>query len=174
MEPEGSLPHSQVSATCPYTESARSSSHPHITLPEDPSEYYPPIDAWVFQVITFPQVSPPKPCTHLSSPHTRYMPGPSHSSRFNHLNNIGLGVQTIMSSSLCSFLHSPVTSSLLGPSPQHPIPKHPQPTFLPQCERPSSTPVQNNGQNYSSLYLNINQDIPQIKFDYFCLLSHKP
>ena len=25
-------------------------------------EYYPPIYAWVFQVASFPQVSPPKPC----------------------------------------------------------------------------------------------------------------
>jgi len=29
---------------------------------------YPPIYAWVFQVISFPQVSPPKPCILLSSP----------------------------------------------------------------------------------------------------------
>ena len=28
-------------------------------------------------------------------------------------------------------------------SPQHPIFKHPQPTFLPQCEWPSFTPIQN-------------------------------
>ena len=33
---------------------------PH-PLPEDPS-YYPPIYAWVSQVVSFPQVSPPKPC----------------------------------------------------------------------------------------------------------------
>jgi hypothetical protein len=33
----------------------------------------------------------------------------------------------------------------------------PQPTFLPQCERPSFTPIQNNRQNYacSSVYLNL-------------------
>ena len=37
MEPEGSLPHSQVPATCPYAEPARSSPYPHIPLPEDPS-----------------------------------------------------------------------------------------------------------------------------------------
>ena len=37
MEPEGSLPHSQVPATCPYPEPSRSSPHPHILLPEDPS-----------------------------------------------------------------------------------------------------------------------------------------
>ena len=42
-----------------------------------------------------------------------------------------------LSSSLCSFLHSPVTSSRFRSkySPQHPIPKHLQPTFLPQCQR---------------------------------------
>ena len=37
LEPEGSLPHSQVPATCPYPEPARSSPYPHIPLPEDPS-----------------------------------------------------------------------------------------------------------------------------------------
>ena len=37
MEPEGSLPHSQVSTTRPYPQPARSSPHPHIPLPEDPS-----------------------------------------------------------------------------------------------------------------------------------------
>ena len=52
--------------------------------------------------------------------------------------------------SLCSFLHSPGTSSLLGQkySPQHPLLKQPQPTFLPLCERPSFTPIQNIRQNY--------------------------
>jgi hypothetical protein len=32
MEPEGSLPHSQVSATCPSPEPARSSLYPHTVL----------------------------------------------------------------------------------------------------------------------------------------------
>jgi hypothetical protein len=36
MEPEGSLPHSQVPATCPYPELVQSSPYPHIPLPEDP------------------------------------------------------------------------------------------------------------------------------------------
>jgi hypothetical protein len=54
-------------------------------------------------------------------------------------------------SSLCSLLQSPVTSSLLGPkySPQQLILKHPQRPFLSQCQRPSFTPIQNNGQDYS-------------------------
>jgi len=37
MEPEGSWPHSQVPATCPYPNRDRSSPYPHIPLPEDPS-----------------------------------------------------------------------------------------------------------------------------------------
>jgi hypothetical protein len=37
MEPEGSFPHSQVSATCPYPEPDQSSSHNPLPLPEDPS-----------------------------------------------------------------------------------------------------------------------------------------
>ena len=37
MEPEGSLPHSQASATCPYPGSAKSSPHTHIPPPGDPS-----------------------------------------------------------------------------------------------------------------------------------------
>jgi hypothetical protein len=35
MEPEGSLSHFQVTATCPYPEPDQSSPHPHIPLPED-------------------------------------------------------------------------------------------------------------------------------------------
>jgi hypothetical protein len=39
MEPEGSLPQSQVPATCPYPEPVRSSQYPHIPLPEDPLKF---------------------------------------------------------------------------------------------------------------------------------------
>ena len=60
-----------------------------------------------------------------------------------------------LSSLLCSFLHSPVIPLRTKYSPQHPILKHPQPTFLPQCERPSLTPIPNNKQNYISVYLNL-------------------
>jgi len=40
-------------------------------------------------------------------------------------------------------------------SPQHHVLKHPQLPFLPQCQRPSFTPIQNNRQNYSSIYLDL-------------------
>jgi len=67
MEPELSLLHSQVPATCPHPEAHRSSPSPHIPLLEDPSYYYySPIYVSVFQMTSFSQVSPPKPCLHLS------------------------------------------------------------------------------------------------------------
>ena len=37
LEPECSLPHSQVPFICPYHEPPRSSPYSHISLPEDPS-----------------------------------------------------------------------------------------------------------------------------------------
>ena len=48
-----------------------------------------PSNAWIFQVVSFFQVSPSIPCIRLSSPHIRYMPRPSYSSQFTHPNNIG-------------------------------------------------------------------------------------
>ena len=45
-------------------------------------------------------------------PNTSYMPRPSHSSRFDHRIIFGEEYRSL-SSTLCSFLHSPVTSSLL-------------------------------------------------------------
>jgi len=51
MEPEGSLPHSQLPATCPYLEPDQPSPCPQIPLPEDPFKYYPTIYALVFQVL---------------------------------------------------------------------------------------------------------------------------
>jgi hypothetical protein len=57
-----------------------------------------------------PAVSPRRNRTH----HTYYMPHPSHSSRLDHSNHTEWGVQ-IIKLHICSFLHSPVTSCLLGP-----------------------------------------------------------
>jgi hypothetical protein len=50
MELKGSLPYSQLPATCLYSEPAQSSPYPHIPHPEDPSQYYPPLFAWVSPV----------------------------------------------------------------------------------------------------------------------------
>jgi len=131
MEPEGSLPHSQVPATCPYPEPDRSIPYPQIPLPEDPSYYYPPIYAWVSQVVSFLQVSLPKPCIRLSSP-SICATCPVHLILLAFITRTILGEEyRPLSSSLSSFLHSPVTLSLLGP--QIPLPEDPSyyyPHFL--------------------------------------------
>jgi len=115
MEPEGSLQHSQVPATCPCPEPVPSSPHPTshflkihriIILPSTSGS-----PKWSLS-LRFPHQNP----VYASPlPHTRYMPRPSNSSRFYHPSSLGWEVQ-IFSPSLCSFLHSPVTSFLLGPN----------------------------------------------------------
>ena len=74
MQPEGSLPHSQMSATCPYPEPARFIPYLHIPLHEDSSEN-PHNYALVSQVVSFPQGLPPKPCIRLAS-HPRALHAP--------------------------------------------------------------------------------------------------
>ena len=65
MQPEGSLPHSKQPATCPCSEPDQSS--PQSTpLLKNPFKYNSPIYNQVFRVISFPQVSPPKPRMHLA------------------------------------------------------------------------------------------------------------
>jgi len=72
-------------------------------------------------VVSFPQVSPPKPCIHLSPPPKASCP--------TLLILLDLITRTFgeeyrsSSSSLCSFFHSPVTSSLLASNVSL---KHPQ------------------------------------------------
>ena len=58
--------------------------------------------------------------------------------------------------SLCSLLHSPFYTVRLKPKyrPQHPILRHPQHTLIPQYKRPSFRPIQKNGKNCTSVYLN--------------------
>ena len=69
-------------------------------------------------------------------PHTCYMSHPYHSSWFDHLNSIWWEVQIIK---ILIMKFTPLPSYTVPPrpkySPQHPILKHPQPKFLPQCER---------------------------------------
>ena len=61
MEPERSLPHSQVPATCPYPEPARFSPYPTSHFLKIHLNIIPPIYVCVSQVVSFPQVSPPEP-----------------------------------------------------------------------------------------------------------------
>ena len=95
MEPESSLPHSQMPATCPYPKLARSSPyltsyfmkiHLNIILSSTPGS-----TKWSLS-LRFPHQNP----VYASPlPHSRYMPRPSHSSQFYHPNNIGWAVQII-------------------------------------------------------------------------------
>ena len=154
MEPESSLPHSQEPATCPCPEPARSSPYPHIPLPEDPFQYYLPIYAWVSLVVSLLQVFPPKPCIRLSSP--LYMLHAPPISFFSILSPEQYWVRNTdnISSSLCSFLHSLVTSSLFGTTILLNT-LFSNILSLPQCQQPSFTPIHNNRQNYGSVYLHL-------------------
>ena len=85
MQPEVSLPHSQLPATCPYPQPASTSPNPHIPLPKDLSLSTPGPPKWPLS-LTFPYQN-----TVYASPlsHTHYIPSPSHSSPFYHPNSIG-------------------------------------------------------------------------------------
>ena len=146
MEPEGALPQSQVPANCPYPEPARSSPHPpswrsililssHLRLGL-PSGLFP--SGFPSQTLHMPLLSPIRATC------------PAHLNLLDFITRTKLREQCrSLSSSLCSFLHSPWYLVPIRPkySPQHPVLQHSQPTFFAQCERPSFTPIQNNKQN---------------------------
>jgi len=114
MEPEGSSPHSQVPATCPYPDLARSNPYPHIPtswtsiliLPSDqrlglPSGLFP--SGFLTKTLYTPL--PSDVCATW----------PAHLVRLDFVTRTILGEQCRpLSSSLCSSIHFPVTSSLLG------------------------------------------------------------
>jgi hypothetical protein len=64
-------------------------------------------------LVSFHHVFPPNTVHAFPLSHPSYTPRPYHFSRFYHAHNSGRNVQ-IMNTSLWSFLHSPVTSSLFG------------------------------------------------------------
>jgi len=78
---------------------------------------------------------------------TRYMPRPSHSSHFYQPSNIGWGVQIIKLLIMYFFFHCPLTS-LFGPNIllNNLFSNTLSFLFLPQYQRPSFTPIQNNRQ----------------------------
>jgi len=117
MEPEGLLPDSQVPVTCSYPEPARSIPYSHVrsTTSRRSILIFSSHPSLVSQVVSFPQVSPPKPVYASPLPHTRYMSRPS--CFLDSVTRTVLGEEyRSLSSSLCSFLHFLVTSSLLGPN----------------------------------------------------------
>ena len=110
MEPERSLPHPQVPATCPYPEPARSSPYPHISLS-------------ILLLFSHLRLSLPSglfrpgflPKT-LSTPLLSHIRAtcPAHLIFLDFITRIILGEKYRSLSSLCSFFHTPVTSSILG------------------------------------------------------------
>jgi hypothetical protein len=114
MEPGGSLPYSQEPATCPYTEPAQSSPSPSHFLKIH------------FNIILPSTPGSPKWSPSLRSPHQNRVCtslSPIRATCPAHLILLDLITRIIfddeyrsLSSSLCSLLHSPVASSLLGPN----------------------------------------------------------
>ena len=80
--------------------------HPNIILPSTPGS-----SKWSLSL----KFHPKKSAYASPLPHTCYMPRPPRSCRFDYPKNIWWAVQ-IISSLLCSFHRSPVTSSLLRPN----------------------------------------------------------
>ena len=115
MEPQGSLQHSQYPATCPYLEPTQSSPCPHPT-------------SWKSILILSSQLHLGLPTGLFPSDfHTKtlYMSllfliratFPAHHNLLDFITRTILGEECrTLSSSLCSLLHSPVTSSLSGPN----------------------------------------------------------
>jgi hypothetical protein len=103
----------------------------------------------VFQVVSFPQVSPLEPHMHLTTP--LYMPCQFQSPWSDHPNQILWGVQIII-----VIMWSPAVLYYLihlrhTYLPQHPVLELLQSIFLPVYKRPIVTPIKNI-QNKSSLY----------------------
>jgi len=113
MEPKGSLSHVQVPGACPYPEPDQSNPYPHST-------------SWRYILILSSHLRLGLSSGHFLSgfptktlyaplPLKCYMPRPSHF--LNLIIRIIFGEQyRSLSSSLCSFIHSSLTSSLVGPN----------------------------------------------------------
>ena len=156
MEPKGSLPHLQVPAMCPIlshldpvhtTTSNFLKIHLNVILPFRPGS-----SKWALSL----RIPPPKTCIHLISPvHATFR---AHLILLDVITWIILGEEyRSLSSSLCSFLHSPVLSSLLGPNIllSTLFSNTLSLRFSLSANYQVSHPYKTNRQNFSSLYLNL-------------------
>jgi len=136
VKPEGSLPHSQVTAIPDQSS----------PLPHHSTSWRAILILFLYIYVYLRLSSGLLPL--YTSPAPIYATCPAHLIFLDLNNQVIFGEGYI--SSLCSLFHSTVTSSLLGPkySPRHPIPERPQSVFLPQCTRPSITPKQNKMHNF--------------------------
>ena len=152
MEPAGSLLHQQEPTTCPYSEPDQSSPWTPTPIPT----------SWKSILILFSHL-----CLRLPSGlfplgfpiKTLYSPliSPICATCPTHLILLDLMTRIIFSDeykSLSASVYSLLHLVPLRPKypPQDSILQHPQPTFLPQYERLSITPIQTNRQNYIYVY----------------------
>ena len=126
-------------------------------------------------MVSFPPVSPPRPYT-LPSPHPYAAPHAQPISFFSILSPAQYWVSST------NHLAPRFAISSIPPLPLNsyvqifsstPVHTHPQLLFLPQCQGPSFTPIQNNRQNYSSIYLIFkfgnHSELATCLYEVFCL-----
>ena len=134
MEPDGSLLHSQVPATCPYPEPAQSSPYLNSTLPEDHLNILPSVPGGLPSGL-FPSGFPTKTLYKLLL-YPVHATCPIHLILLDFITQRILGEEYRSLNSTLSFSLLPCYLIPLRPkySPQRPILQNPQPTFPPQYE----------------------------------------